>query len=126
MNTNKKKLNIYRIILIICIVGFYLTFTYLNKLTESKNFLHSYMESNLDIEKIILIEDVELLKKALQVTNGETNTVFKLSQSLTDSMTSLFTLNCILFFILFSINLYFTIMLKRKIDREKLKNKSQL
>jgi len=117
MNTNKKKLNIYRIILIICIVGFYLTFTYLNKLTESKNFLHSYMESNLDIEKIILIEDVELLKKALQVTNGETNTVFKLSQSLTDSMTSLFTLNCILFFILFSINLYFTIMFKRKIDR---------
>jgi len=123
MNTNKQKLNIYRISLIICIVGFYLTFSYLNKLTESKNFLHGYMESNLDIEKIILIEDVELLKKALQVANGETKTVFKLSQDLTDSMTSLFTLNCILFFILFSINLYFTIMLKRKIDHEKLKNK---
>jgi len=53
MNTNKKKLNIYRIILIICIVGFYLTFSYLNKLTESKKLLQSYMQSNLDIEKII-------------------------------------------------------------------------
>ena len=115
MNTNKKKLNIYRIILIICIVGFYLTFSYLNKLTESKKLLQSYMQSNLDIEKIILIEDVELLKKTLQVSNGETKTIFKLSQNLTDSMASIFTLNCILFFLIFSINLYFVISLKRKI-----------
>lgn len=121
MNVNKKKLSIYLIILNICIVGFTLTLSHLIKLKESRIFLQSYMQSSINIEQIILTEDVELIKKALQVANGETKTVFKLSQNLTDSMTSLFTLNCILFFILFSINLYFTIILKRKVDHEKLK-----
>jgi len=104
-----KKLNIYRIILIICIVGFYLTFSYLNKLTESKKFLQSYMQSNLNIEKIIHIEDVEILKKALQASNAKTKVVFKLSQSLTDSMTSILTLNCILYFIFYKSLFYINV-----------------
>jgi predicted PurR-regulated permease PerM len=118
MNLNKKKLSIYLIIFNICIVGFYSTVSYLNKLTESKEFLQSYMQTNLNIEKIILTEDIELLKKALQVSNEKTKTVFKLSQDLTGSITSVFILNSVLFFILFSINLYFIIFLQRKVNHK--------
>ncbi|MBA6328247.1 hypothetical protein H4J46_09900 [Colwellia sp. MB02u-6] len=121
MNVNKKKLSIYLIILNICIVGFTLTLSHLIKLKESRIFLQSYMQSSINIEQIILTEDLELIKKALQVSNGEKNTVFKLSQGLTDSTIFLFILSSTLFFILFSINIYFTIKLKRKIDDEKLK-----
>jgi hypothetical protein len=109
-----KKLSIYLIILNICIVGFTLTISHLIKLKESRIFLQSYMQSSINIDQIIFTEDLELIKKALQVSNGETNTVVKLSKGLTDSTILLFVLSATLFFILFSINLYFTIKLIMK------------
>jgi hypothetical protein len=95
-------------------VGFTLTISHLIKLKESRIFLQSYMQSSINIDQIIFTEDLELIKKALQVSNGETNTVVKLSKGLTDSTILLFVLSATLFFILFSINLYFTIKLIMK------------
>jgi len=45
----------------------------------------------------------------LQASNAKTKVVFKLSQSLTDSMTSILTLNCILYFIFYKSLFYINV-----------------
>jgi len=122
----QKRISATFIAFLLCALGLYFTGSSLVVLNESTEFLQSYAHDDLSDVKIESIKDTKLLMKLLEVERGKTRVMLKLSQTLYSEIAYLLTIGLVLFFLLFSINLYFTISLKRKTDHEKLKNKSRI
>lgn len=120
MVTIKKKISTTFVAFMLSVLGLYFMSSSLVFLNESTEFLQSYAVDDLSDVNIESITDTKLLIKLLEVEKGKTIVILKLSQTLNSEMTYLLTIGLVLFFLLFSINLYFTIKIYRKIDHEKL------
>lgn len=119
----KRKISTTFVAFMLSVLGLYFMSSSLVFLNESTEFLQSYAVDDLSDVNIESITDIKLLIKLLEVEKGKTIVILKLSQTLNSEMTYLLTIGLALFFLLFSINLYFAIKLKRKIAHKKLKNK---